>query len=229
MTQMGYSIERCGRDGSDFRIKGYSEESVKQASKRAEQIKEYSEKHGNTTAEGKQFAALATRKAKHEPSRPELEEYWREIEGNYGVTPERSLDLLTLRDRELAALDQAVHDAEPGSPEAFAAAQAAADARKPFALDAAAVLQKIISKQSCFVEKDVLEAIAIEAVGHWDIKRIREETQNILENTSLMALEIDEYGRRLFTTKEMYYQVDKRYLNLVDAGKDDRRHALREA
>ncbi len=228
ITQMGYSIERCGKDGSDFRLKGYPEESVKQASKRAQQIKEYSEKHGNTTAEGKQFAALATRKAKHEPSRPELLRYWQEIEGNYGVTPALSLELLTLRERELAALDKAVRDAEPGTPEALAAAQAAAAARKPFELDVPALLKKVISMQSCFAEKDVLEAIAIQAVGHWDIKRIREEAQNVIENSSLMALEIDEYGRRLFTTKERY-AVEKLFLDLVDQGKNDRRHALPEA
>lgn len=208
-AERGYLIRRTGGKKQDtFTLDGFPQQVLDQASKRASSIEALLKAKGleNAHVAQKMLAKLATRNAKDEPPYPELLRHWREVEGNYGWGPEQSRALL----------------------EKSLAARAAAPV-EPFKLDPVALLERVTYHESVFMESDLIYAIAIESVGHWDIDQILAEAKAIQAHAIPLpvALQQDAYGRKLFTTQEML-DMEKFIQDQVGLGMSDPRHRILE-
>ncbi|ABO55058.1 relaxase domain-containing protein [Burkholderia vietnamiensis] len=201
-AELGFIIERTGKKQDTFTLAGFPTEAVEQASKRAAAIDKLLDEKGLTDAHAKQksLAKLATRKPKDEPPYPELLQHWRDVEGNYGWSPEKTQELL-----------------------AESRARREAGEVPPFKYDRAAILERVTEHEAAFLESDLIHAIAIESVGHWGIDQVVAEAKAIQSHINVIPLQQDAYGRKLFTTPKML-GMEKFIQNRVGVGLADRRH-----
>ncbi|CAJ3073200.1 exonuclease V subunit alpha [Burkholderia pseudomallei] len=203
-AELGFIIERTGPKKDLFTFEGFSKASLKQASKRTAAIEALFEKKGlqDASAAHKAKIKLETRKSKDEPPYHELRQMWLEEENNYNWGPEQTQMLL----------DQSIAAREAGNVQEFV-------------LDRRAVLETVTMTQARFMESDLIHAIAIESVGHWGIERVLEEARAIQDELAheLIALEMDDYGRRYYTTPKMD-RMERAIQDDIGRGLTDRRH-----
>lgn len=205
IKKLGFDIRKSGKDS--FEIEGFGDDKVEKFSTRRRQIQEALEAKGMSGALSSQYATLFTRREKDEPSYEVLMKQWEEQTAAEGLTPKLM--------EELKAL----------------ALERRAQPQEPFELDTAKILSKLTSQNSTFAPQQALQAILVEAVGHWDADTCEKACAQMLKSKEVITLRRkDEYNHWIttYTTEEMY-ALEKRMEVSVKARMEERHHQVNDA
>lgn len=177
LAARGFEIEKEGRD--NFKVVGIKQEEIDIFSTRRQQIIEELKRKGKSGSQASQNATMATRRAKDEPPLPHLMEIWKRQGAEMGLT-----------EASIAGMK----------------AKGKAKPIKHYELDTKALLSRLTEQHSTFEAKDVIRAIAVDAVGNWDLARCEAEAQSMMEGEGILHLGKgrDKNAPPRFTTAERY-------------------------
>ncbi len=192
LREIGFKIEQP--EGSDiFEIFGVPKQVCKSYSKRSTQIKSLMNKIGATNSSSKigDVISVTSRKYKKEIDRPALFERWEQEMDDIGFTSEIASEIASgLIQKNLVEVE---------SP-----------------LPSESILSDLTEKHSIFRLQDIYEKLAIEA--QWSgagLDNIEFIVQNILQESELIALGIDDKQNQIFTTKTII-ENEKQLIDIAD-------------
>lgn len=185
--------------GPFFAIQGISDHQRDALSKRSHEINEELREKGMSESDGaaREVAALNTRSTKAEPKLPELLKRFEADAKALGITPQ-----------SVAAMRSATPTPEP-----------------EFAIDHEAVLDDLMSTQSCATAQEALTRICELAMGRWDASRCLAELDAFMSHEQVIQLGRTEHLTEVFTSKSTK-DMEKEISALVKAGLDSRTHRL---
>lgn len=185
--------------GPFFAIQGIADHQRDALSKRSQEINEELREKGMSDSDGaaREVAALNTRSAKAEPKLPELLKKFEADAKALGITPQ-----------SVAAMRSATPTPEP-----------------EFAIDHEAVLDDLMSSQSCATAQEALTRICELAMGRWDASRCLAELDAFMAHEQVIQLGRTEHLTEVFTSKSTK-DMEKEISALVEAGLDSRTHRL---
>lgn len=185
--------------GPFFAIQGIADHQRDALSKRSQEINEELREKGMSESDGaaREVAALNTRSAKAEPKLPELLKKFEADAKALGITPQ-----------SVNAMRSATPMLEP-----------------EFAIDHQAVLDDLMSSQSCATAQEALTHICELAMGRWDASRCLAELDTFMAHEQVIQLGRTEHLTEVFTSKSTK-DLEKEISGLVEAGLDSRKHRL---
>lgn len=185
--------------GPFFAIQGIADHQRDALSKRSQEINEELREKGMSESDGaaREVAALNTRSAKAEPKLPELLKKFETDAKALGITPQ-----------SVNAMRSATPMLEP-----------------EFAIDHQAVLDDLMSSQSCATAQEALTRICELAMGRWDASRCLAELDAFMAHEQVIQLGRTEHLTEVFTSKSTK-DLEKEISGLVEAGPDSRKHRL---
>lgn len=215
LKKAGYELEHHA-NGVDFEIKGISNEQVTAFSARSEQIEQALRARNidpaDASYEARQTATLASRSAKNERPREELQKGWAEAAAEAGL----DLGNVVGAARSRAAEREA-------APE-LAAAVDRQDQKN--GLEAVSWAIKHLSEREQSFLKTDLETEAIKfSNGQATLKDVRWGIQEQLDRGTLIARGKDEEGRAVYTTMAGV-TYERSLLSVIEAGKAQGRPVL---
>ncbi|MDY0747935.1 MobF family relaxase [Paucibacter sp. R3-3] len=203
-TELAWRLSRMGFDvaaaGPYFEVAGISEEQREALSTRSREIGDRLKASGLDGADGpsaRDIAALETRGAKKEPPLPELLSLFEAKAEAVGITPETVARLRT------------------GKPSPSPEIQ----------LDHKALLNELMTSQSCATANEALTLICEAGMGRWSASRCLDELAAFMKHPDVVALGRTEQLIEVFTSKatlEMEREVSLR----IESGKANASHAL---
>lgn len=185
--------------GPFFAIQGIADHQRDALSKRSQEINEELREKGMSESDGaaREVAALNTRSAKSEPKLPELLKKFEADAKALGITPQ-----------SVNSMRSATPMPEP-----------------EFAIDHQAVLDDLMSSQSCATAQEALTCICELAMGHWDASRCLAELDAFMAHEQVIQLGRTEHLTEVFTSKSTK-DLESEISSLVESGLDSRRHRL---
>jgi conjugative relaxase-like TrwC/TraI family protein len=159
LAERGFEIAKDAKD--NFKIVGIKQEWVDEKSTRRQQILAELNRKGQSGAQASQNATFSTRRVKDEPPLPQMMETWKKDGIRMGLDETYVQDMV---------------------------ANGKSKPRKRYELDKEKLISALTEQRSTFESQDVVKAIAIDAVGHWNMAQIEKAAEEILKSEEILHL-----------------------------------------